>query len=269
MKALIPFCRVLFGAWMLANGINHFFFPLWTLPTGSEPLAIQLMSAFLNSGLFSVAMAIQLVAGALILAGILVPLALCTLMPISTCALYWAVVLDQQPAGALLAVLAFALNGLLMLAYFSYYRGTLQRHAVTLGEVPGGRMVYENLYVIPGGRTSRGEYVLAVITLLAVFAFYAFLVKGRTAQWCMVVLLFPAAILHARRLHDMGRTAWLLLAPLALLVVAFAIRVRLFSPGAQLEATLPLVAFGLAAAFILWGCLGKGEEATNRFGVYS
>lgn len=267
MKSLVLAGRLILGAWMLANGINHFFFPLWSIPTGNEPLAIQLMDAFVHSGLFNVAMAIQLVSGALILAGILVPLALCVLMPVSTCALYWALMLDNQPLGALLAVAVFALNGLLMLAYVGHYKGALQRHAVTLGEVPGGRMVYERLYVYPNGRTSRGEFVAALLTLLAAFAFYAFLVKGRTAQWCMIVLLLPAIILHARRLHDMGRTAWLLVVPATLAVAAYAVRLGAGSPDARVAAAVPMVALVVCAGFALWGCIGSGQTQANRFGA--
>ncbi len=134
MKQLVLVARLLFGAWMLANGLNHFFFSLWPMPTGHEPLAIQLMAALTHSRLLDVAMTMQLVAGALILAGFFVPVALCVLMPVSTCALYWAVVLDHQALGALLALAAFALNGLLMLAYIDYYKGPLQRHSLMLGE---------------------------------------------------------------------------------------------------------------------------------------
>jgi uncharacterized membrane protein YphA (DoxX/SURF4 family) len=134
MKQLVPPGRLLFGAWMLANGINHFFLPLWPEPTGHEPLAMQLMAAFMHSGLLDVAMAIELVAGALILAGLLVPVALCVVMPVSTCALYWSAILEHRPLGAVLALAAFALNGLLMLAYIDYFRGALQRRALTLGE---------------------------------------------------------------------------------------------------------------------------------------
>ncbi len=39
------------------------------MPTGHEPLAIQLMDALVHSHLIDVAMAIQLVTGALILSG--------------------------------------------------------------------------------------------------------------------------------------------------------------------------------------------------------
>lgn len=134
MNALLWPARMLFGAWMLANGLNHFFLHLWPEPAGHEPLAIQLMDAFVHSGLLDVAMAIELVTGALILPGRFAPAALCVLMPVSTCALYWSLVLDHRLAGSLLSLAAFALNGLLMLGYLDHYRGALQRRAPSLGE---------------------------------------------------------------------------------------------------------------------------------------
>ncbi len=127
--------RLLFGGWMLLNSANYLFLSFWPAPTGSEPLAVQLMSALVNSRLLDVAMVIQLLGGALVVSGYFVPAALCALMPISTCALFWAAILDQQPTTALLALIAFALNGLLMLAYLPYYRDTLQRRALAFGEV--------------------------------------------------------------------------------------------------------------------------------------
>lgn len=134
MKHLVLIGRLVFGAWMLSSGVNHFFVPLWPEPVGHEPLAQQLMAALVHSRLLDVAMAIQLVAGALILVGVLIPLALCVVMPVSVCALYWALVLDHHPVGALLALAAVALNGLLMLAWIDDYRGVLQRRALALGE---------------------------------------------------------------------------------------------------------------------------------------
>ena len=134
MKQLVLVGRLIFGAWMLANGANHFFLSLWPEPVGHEPLAMQLMAAFVHSRLFDVAMTIELVTGALILAGIFVPVALCVVMPVSTCALYWSAILEHQPLGAVLALVAFALNGFLMLAYIDYYKGALERHALMVGE---------------------------------------------------------------------------------------------------------------------------------------
>lgn len=134
MTHLVLVARLVFGAWMLVNGVNHFFGPFYPEPTGSEPLAIQLMDALVHSKLFDVAMAVQLVTGALILAGVFVPVALSVVMPISTCAVYWAVILDHQPVGAVLSLAAFGLNGLLMLAHVDYYRDVLKRRPRSFGE---------------------------------------------------------------------------------------------------------------------------------------
>jgi uncharacterized membrane protein YhaH (DUF805 family) len=267
MKQLNPVGRLIFGAWMLASGANYFFFSLWTMPTGSEPLAIQLMAALTHSGLLGVAMTIQLVTGALILSGVFVPVALCVVMPISTCALFWSVILDHQPLGMLLAVAAFALNGFLMLAYLEYYRGALQRHALTFGEFAGGRSSFNFLFVNPNGRTPRGQFAAALVTLLAVGAFYAFLVKGATAHWALLMLVFPGVILHARRLHDMGYSAWPVLVPAVLTVVACASWLRIVSFGAPLGTAVPLAALAVCAGFALWGCVGNGQAEANRFGT--
>jgi hypothetical protein len=55
-------------------------------------------------------------------------------MPVSVCAAYWAVILEHEPMGALLALAAVALNALLLLAFIDYYRDMLQRHALAAGE---------------------------------------------------------------------------------------------------------------------------------------
>jgi uncharacterized membrane protein YphA (DoxX/SURF4 family) len=132
-KHLVLAGRLIFGAWMLVNGINYFFVSLYPLPTGHGPLAVQLMTGLVHSHLLDVAVAIQLGTGALILIGVFVPAALCVVMPISVCAAFWAI-LDHQPISVFLGLAAIALNGLLMLAYIDYYKGVLQRHALAVGE---------------------------------------------------------------------------------------------------------------------------------------
>lgn len=263
MKQVVLVARLIFGAWMLANGANHFFLGLWALPVGHEPLAIQLMEALVHSHLIDVAMAIQLVAGALILAGVLVPVALCVVAPVLTCAVYWSVILDHQAAGAVLSLVALALDAFLMLAYIDYYRGALQRHALMAGELPANHAIYDLLFVSPSSRSSRADFVPALVVLVAVVLFYAYLVTGRTAQFCMLVLVFPGAVLHARRLRDMGLNAWLVIVPTALIVIAFGIWLKLFSLGAQLDGIVPTVALVVAAAFALWGCIGKEQPAAQ------
>jgi uncharacterized membrane protein YphA (DoxX/SURF4 family) len=133
-KQLVLGGRVILGVWMIANGLNYFFLSLWSVPGSQEPLAHQLITALINSQLLAVAMAIQLMAGVLILAGLMAHFALAALMPVSTCAVYWAVMLDHQPVNMLMALVVFALNGLLMLAYLPFYKGVLQRHALAFGE---------------------------------------------------------------------------------------------------------------------------------------
>jgi hypothetical protein len=132
-KHLVLAGRLIFGAWMVVAGINYFVVSLYPMPAGTAPLAVQLMTALVNSSLLDVVVAIQLVTGALILAGVFVPLALCVVMPLSVCAAFWAG-LDHQPLGLLLGLAAIALNGLLMLAYIDDYKGVLQRRALAIGE---------------------------------------------------------------------------------------------------------------------------------------
>ncbi len=134
MKHALFAARLILGAWLLAVGLSHFFGPFLPVPTGTRPLAVQLMEALVHIGLLDVVMGVLLVAGALLLAGVFVPAALCVAMPITVWAAYWAVILEQEPVGALLALVVLALNGLLMLAHLDYYRGVLERHPLAIGE---------------------------------------------------------------------------------------------------------------------------------------
>jgi uncharacterized membrane protein YhaH (DUF805 family)/uncharacterized membrane protein YphA (DoxX/SURF4 family) len=264
MRQLVLVGRTVFGAWMLISGANYFFFYLWSLPMGHEPLAVELMGAFAHSGLLTVAMMIQLVTGALLLSGVFAPAALCVVMPTSTCALYWAL-LEHQPLPVLLALLAFALNGLLMLAYLDYYKGALRRRALTLGET-GQAMTWDTLFVHSKGRTPRDQFIGALIPLALVVWWYAQANPTVYPQWSLLVLLFPAIVLHARRLHDMGHSGWLLLVPTILTVAAMMIWDHRLDLGAQLDFAVPLAALVVFVAVALWGCVGKGKTEANAFG---
>jgi uncharacterized membrane protein YhaH (DUF805 family) len=264
MKHMVLAGRVIFGAWMLANGANHFFFSLWPTPIGQGPLAIELMGAFVHTRLMDVAMLIELITGALMLAGFIVPAALCVVMPISTCALYWSI-LDHQPLGLLLGLAAFALNALLMLAYLEYYKGALSRAALTLGET-GRSGIWDSLFVNSKGRTSRGQFTAALLPLAFVVWFYAHTGPNAYAPWNLLVLLFPAVVLHARRLHDLGQSGWLLLAPALLTIAAMAIWARLLNLDAQLNFAVPLAAVVVFAGFAVWGCIANGQTEANGFG---
>jgi uncharacterized membrane protein YhaH (DUF805 family) len=126
-------------------------------------------------------------------------------------------------------------------------------------------MNFDTLFVNAAGRTARNPFVGALVTLLAVFAFYYFLVPGRNSQWVQLVLLFPAVVLHARRLHDMGQSAWLLVVPAALILVNAWL--YLYNPGASSKGIVTAVTVVVSAAFIVWGLIGKSQAEANRFGA--
>jgi putative oxidoreductase len=255
---LVMIGRIVFGAWMVLYAANVLFLSLWPAPAGTEPLAEQLMTSLINSRLLHVALTMQLIAGILILAGMLVPLALCVQMSISTCALFWALILDQQPLGAVLTLAAFALNGLLMLAYLPYYRDILQRHSLAAGE-DAEPTSYDGLFVDPKGRTSRAPFLPALIVVVAAILFYGYVVTGRTAEFCMLVLLYPLFTLLTRRIRDMGQSPWLVLAPLVLMLVTLGFRLDYLDLGAATDTALTWIAVAVTAAFAVWGSASKGK----------
>ncbi len=118
-------------------------------------------------------------------------------------------------------------------------------------------MTYESLFVNPNGRTSRGQYLGALIPLLAALALYYLLVRGPSGRLAMLVMLFPAMVLHARRLHDMGRPVWLLLAPAALLIATFWLRAA--SPDTPIALAVTLATIAVSAIFVLWGLAGRSR----------
>lgn len=265
LKQLTQAARLLFGAWMLLNGLNHFFFSFWATPGGQTPLSTELMSALVSSHLLDVCMLIELVAGALLLLNVAVPAALCVTMAVSTSALFWAV-LDHQPQTLLLGLAAFALNGLLMLAYLPSYKGALQRAPLTLGE-SDHHTSYNAMYVQSGGRTARGHFMLALIPLAVAIFWYAY--KGPAANyacWGVLTLLYPAVVLHVRRLHDMGRSGWLMLVPTLLTIVAMLIWADRISLGGQFDTAVPWAALAVFVGYSLWGCMGTGQSESNSFG---
>lgn len=118
-------------------------------------------------------------------------------------------------------------------------------------------MNYEALFVNPNGRTTRADFVPALLTLAAAIAFFAWMVTGRTAHFCMLVLMYPAFVLLTRRVRDMGYAAWLVLAPLAVVLVAFAVKLGYFSISESLNGMLPWIALVVSAAVALPGCIKK------------
>jgi uncharacterized membrane protein YhaH (DUF805 family) len=127
-------------------------------------------------------------------------------------------------------------------------------------------MNYDSVFASPMGRTSRGAFIGGLIVLLLAVGFYVeFVHAGRNGEWVLVTLLFPAFVLHARRLHDMGKTALLLILPLG--VTLAAAWLHMYGPKSQLETPLFGAALGLGAVFTLWCLLGKSSAEANKYGA--
>jgi hypothetical protein len=258
-QQLVMAGRLLLGAWMVLYAANALFLNLMPAPAGTEPLAAQLMTSLINSRLLHVALWVQLVAGVLLLAGLLVPLALTAQMCVTTCALFWAVFLERSALGAVLTLAAFALNGLLMLAYLPYYQSILARRSVAVGETAGA--AYDALFVNNVGTTAKTDFLPSLVALLVTIVFFDYLVGGRTADFCMLVLMYPLFTLLIRRFRDMGQHVWLLSAPLLLVLLHFDVRLGYLNLGETGSAITLWVALVITAAFIAWGAVGNSRRS--------
>jgi uncharacterized membrane protein YphA (DoxX/SURF4 family) len=261
-QQLVMVGRLVLGAAMVLFAANALFLNLWPAPAGTEPLAAQLMTALTDSRLLHVALWVQLIAGVLLLTGVLVPLALTAQLCITTCALFWALVLEHSAVGAVLTLAAFAVNGLLMLAYLPWYQSILARRSVAAGETAGPAN-YDALFVNNAGTTARGDFLPAVVTVLVTLTFYSYLVGGRTGDFCMLVLIYPLFTVLIRRFRDMGQHPWLLSAPLLLVLLHFDVKLGFLNLGEAGNAAAMWLALLVTAVFIAWGVAGNGNARTS------
>jgi hypothetical protein len=175
------------------------------MSAGHEPLAAELMRALIDSRLIYVVAGIEVATGLLILAGLFVPLALCAVMPLSVCAAFWAVILEHEPVGAVIALVSLALNAWLCLCYIDAYKPMLKRRALAAFEQAGDGRNYDRLYAIPRGGVTPAQFGGAVVVLALVAAFYHFVVTGGTAFYALLTLAWPALVLLARLAQGLGR----------------------------------------------------------------
>jgi uncharacterized membrane protein YhaH (DUF805 family) len=269
-KQLVLAARLVLGAGLVLYAANTLFLSLWPAPAGTQPLAELLMTSLTNSKLLHVALIVQLVAGVLLLTNVLVPLALCVQMMITANALFWALFLEQSPLGALLTLVVFALNGLLMIAYLPWYKDILRRYSHAAGEEPGPAN-YDALFVNNVGNTAKGDYIPAVALLLTVIAFYDYFVPGRSGQFSMLVLLYPLFTLLIRRFRDMAQHPWLLFVPVMLMLLAFDIWLDYFSFSESVagvsfnesaDGLFRWFALIVTAGFVVWGAAGRGRASS-------
>ncbi|MDT8397877.1 MAG: DoxX family membrane protein [Pseudomonadales bacterium] len=122
MKYAVWFVRLVFAAWMIPAGLNHFI-PLFPQPMGTQPLSQELISALLDSHLFDLVKAVELVAGLGVLIGFYTPLMLLICLPVSFGVFYWDAPLEGWNSfAALYGYTTLLFNVLLCLAYSRSYR---------------------------------------------------------------------------------------------------------------------------------------------------
>jgi uncharacterized membrane protein YphA (DoxX/SURF4 family) len=122
MRYAVWFVRLVFAAWMIPAGLNHFY-NLFPQPMGSQPLSHELIVAQLDSHLFDLVKAVELVAGVCVLFGFYMPLALIMCMPVSFCVFYWDTPLEGWGSRAsIFGESVLLCNVLLCLAYSKSYR---------------------------------------------------------------------------------------------------------------------------------------------------
>ena len=88
MKYAVWFVRLVFAAWMIPAGIEHFIH-IFPQPMGSTPLSQEMIVALLSSHLFDVVKAVELIAGAMLMLGYYPALGLVICMPVSFNVFYW------------------------------------------------------------------------------------------------------------------------------------------------------------------------------------
>ena len=120
-ELIITAMRLQLGAWMIVNGLNHWL-PIFPQPMGSSPDAQRLLVGLIESGLFDLVKAAELVGGVLLILDLYVPFALVILLPISVVVFYFNAILQQRWNQVLyMGVLCMYFNIALLLAYIHYY----------------------------------------------------------------------------------------------------------------------------------------------------
>src|SRR5258706_5284705 len=140
-------------------------------------------------------------------------------------------------------------------------------------------MDWNYLLLSPQGRIGRQDFWIgfAVVMGLSVLCNLVPII----GQIAGLLLLWPQACIHSKRLHDMGRSAWLMLIPFGVAIAiggVAAVTRGLSGLGAMTghlgaaaaSGALTLLALGCAflvgLAFLLWVGLTPGQPGPNRFG---
>lgn len=128
---------------------------------------------------------------------------------------------------------------------------------------------WANLFWSPQGRLRRSHYWAGLVLMTIASALLGLLpVVG---AFTGVLFIWPSIVLQTKRLHDMGRTGWLQLAPYGvMLVVGFVIAAVMggqFGLGAGGAATIGGAIMGLIGlGYAIWVGATDSQPSRNQFG---
>jgi hypothetical protein len=129
MRYAVWFVRLIYAAWMIPAGLNHFI-RLYPQPTGNQDLSTGVFMALLDSGLFTLVKATELIAGLAVLFGFRLPMFLLMALPVSFNVWYWDTELQGWWTGsAIYGWSVLGCNLALCLAYIDSYLPMFARGA--------------------------------------------------------------------------------------------------------------------------------------------
>src|SRR5690349_4965732 len=124
MKYVIWVVRFWYAGWMIPAGLEHFYH-IYPQPgsNSTHPLAAEMLSALLDTHLFDLVKAVELITGLAVLFGFFTPLALLVCMPVAFCVFWWDSPLSEWGTSSVIAgSRVLACNVVLCVAYIASLR---------------------------------------------------------------------------------------------------------------------------------------------------
>ncbi len=120
LKWLVYAAQFFFGGWFLVHGLNHWMH-FFTQPPGSSPISHELISALIDSGLFTVVKGLEVLTGIMLLANRFVPLAIVLAFPVAISIAYLDLIANPDLFGTVTAVVIMTLISVMALGHLDKY----------------------------------------------------------------------------------------------------------------------------------------------------